>query len=147
MSKVSAAYHIVINTRQRKMTIPESCKRELYKYIYGIIRNHRCDVYRMNGIGNHIHILLELHPSVALSALIQSVKQGSSLWIKSRTDFPYFEGWGKEYFAFAVESRRIPQIIEYIKTQESHHYKSNCDDELRELCEAYGIIWHDGALT
>lgn len=31
------------------MTIAEANRRELYAYIYGIIRNHNCDLIRMNG--------------------------------------------------------------------------------------------------
>ncbi|MDE6125349.1 MAG: transposase [Muribaculaceae bacterium] len=100
MSKTSAIYHIVINTYCRKMTIPEIHKRELYQYIFGIIRNRNCGLYRINGIGNHIHMLVELHPSVALATLLQNIKQSSSIWLKQNDNFPRFEGWGKEYFAF-----------------------------------------------
>ena len=50
MSKVCALYHIVINTRFRKRTIPEAYKKELYMYMYGIIQNNKCKLLRMNGI-------------------------------------------------------------------------------------------------
>ena len=64
MSKVCALYHIVINTRFRKRTIPEAYKKELYMYMYGIIQNNKCKLLRMNGIANHIHMLVDLHPSI-----------------------------------------------------------------------------------
>lgn len=102
MSKVSALYHIVFCTKGRRMTITEEHKRELYGYLYGIIRNNKCKLLRMNGIANHLHMLVELHPSVALSNLMQSLKQSSSIWLKSNAHFPYFEGWASEYYAFTI---------------------------------------------
>ncbi len=149
MSKVCALYHVVINTKNRKLTIPESHKRELYKYLYGILEHRNCRLWRMNGISNHIHMLIDLHPSVALSELVQALKQGSSRWLKCRKDFPDFEGWGKEYYAFTVDKSGADAVIDYIKGQEGHHYvdRQTFDDEMKAFCLEYGIEWHQGALT
>ena len=73
----AAKVHIVINTRFRKRTIPEAYKKELYMYMYGIIQNNKCKLLRMNGIANHIHMLVDLHPSISLSSLMQSLKQSA----------------------------------------------------------------------
>ncbi len=147
MSKVSAIYHIVICTYMRRMTIPEEHKRELYGYIYGILKNNRCILYQMNGIGNHIHLLINLHPSISLSAIVQSIKQSSSRWMKNNPNFPLFESWGKEYFAFSVGKDHSEKIIEYIKNQEKHHQTAECENELKTLCYEEDVEWHDNALT
>ena len=41
-------------------------------------------------------LLIDLHPSKSLSAVIQEAKRASSVWAKSSGLFPVFEGWWKE---------------------------------------------------
>lgn len=144
MSTVKAIYHIVINTRFRNMTIDEEHKRELYKYIYGIINEHNCKLLRMNGIANHIHILLQLHPTVALSNLIHEIKRSSSIWMKSQRDkFPSFEGWGKEYAAFTCSFKDQANIINYIKNQEIHHQITTFEDEMNKMSSENDCVFYD----
>lgn len=147
MSNVTSIHHIVINTKHRKMTIPEASKRELYRYIYGIITNHGCKLLRLNGIGNHLHILLDMHPTVALADLVKYIKRSSNLWMSRQSMFPDFEGWGKEYFAVSVSRADAPTVIEYIKNQEIHHGSESFEDEFRQLHERERMEWHDYMLT
>ncbi len=147
MSKVCCLYHIVINTYKRKMVIPEEHKSELYRYIAGIIEGHKSQPIRINGIGNHIHILLDLHPSVALAGIVQSIKMGSNKWITNNPKFPDFEHWGKEYFAFSVSSTACDNVKNYIINQERHHIKKSFEDELKDITSLANMEWMDYLLT
>ena len=49
-------YHIVFGTKHRELTIAEAYCEELYKYIFGVIKNNNCKLYRINGMEDHIHI-------------------------------------------------------------------------------------------
>ena len=133
MSTTKSLFHIVINTKNRQMTIPEQHKRELYAYIYGIIRNLNCALIRMNGIGNHIHMLINLNVEISLSQFVREIKRGSSIWLKSNELFPDFAGWGKEYYAFSCSVDRKDALVSYIKNQESHHQVVNFHDEMAEI--------------
>lgn len=113
MSTVKSLYHIVINTKNREMTIPEESKRELYAYMYGIIKNSGCTLIRMNGIPNHIHLLVDLSSQLSLSQFMHNLKRSSSIWAKKRSDlFPDFVGWGKEYYAFSCSMGQKDAIVE-----------------------------------
>lgn len=147
MSRVVALYHIVINTKHRRPTINEANKRTLYSYIYSIIKKRGCFLYRMNGIANHIHILLDLHPSVSLSNLMLEIKRDSSIWMKQSGFFPEFDGWGKEYAAFTCAYKDRNGIIEYIKSQEVHHGTVGYEAELEMLCVEAGRQWDEYALS
>lgn len=147
MSNVSAIYHIVINTKKRMMTIPDDYKRDLYMYIYGILKSNKCLLYRINGTRNHVHMLINLHPSVALSSLMQSIKQSSSKWMKENACFPFFEGWGKEYYAASIARDGIERVIEYIKNQENHHYLTSFETEMEQMCATHGIPFNKEYLT
>ena len=84
MSAVSSIFHVVINTYRRQMTIPDETSEHLYRYIWSIVKSRGCRLYRINGIGNHIHMLIELSSTMALSDLVRDIKQGSSKWPKHR---------------------------------------------------------------
>ena len=97
MSKTQILLHIVFTTKYRLQTIPLLHKRELYRYIYGIIRNYHCHTLRINGMTEHVHILLDLNPTVALADLVKKIKQSSSVWMKINPYFNLFEGWNTGY--------------------------------------------------
>ena len=147
MSTVNAIYHIVINTYCREMTIPESSSEEMYRYIWGIIKNHNCTLYRIGGIENHIHMLVHLHPSVSLSDLLRDIKQSTTKWAKNNPLFPRFSGWGKEYAAFSCSYSSKDAIIKYIKGQREHHHGTSFEQELKSLVEREGMAWNDNKLT
>lgn len=67
-------YHIVFGTYNKEQTLPEKHHEELYKYIWGIIKNRKCFLYRINGTENHIHILSDLHPHYSTFRLYQRNK-------------------------------------------------------------------------
>ena len=60
-------------------TIKQDHVNELYAYITGIIKNKNSHLYRINGVENHLHILTDMHPSIALADFMREVKASSSL--------------------------------------------------------------------
>ena len=143
MSKTRSLHHIVFATRQREMTITESAKKELYAYIFGMLRQRRCYLIRMNGIPNHIHMLVDVSPTISIASLVQEIKQGSSKWLKTNEKFPKFRGWGEGYYAVSVGVRDIASVKEYIMNQEVHHDINQFIDEIKLMAEANNLDWHE----
>ena len=147
MSKVKLLLHIVFNTLSRKMTISEEHCDDLYRYIWHYFNENKCVVYRINGVENHVHILLDMHPTLSLSTLIGKLKHDSSMWMTASGLFPYFEGWGREYGAFSVSPTAKDNVVNYIIHQKEHHKRVNYEDEYRRLCEMSGVAFLDDDLT
>lgn len=126
-------YHVVFGTKNRQRTLVPEFDKELYKYIWGIVAKQNCTLYQINGIEDHIHILSDLHPSVALSDFIKDIKVASSIWLKDSGKFPEFEAWQIGYGAFTCSVREKPIITEYIKNQKAHHGKEDFYDEYKRL--------------
>ncbi len=133
MSYRQIFYQIVFGTKYRKPTINNEFEKELYKYIYGIIKNKKCKLYRVNGMEDHIHIMSDLHPTICLSDYIKDIKVASSIWMKESGKFPAFEGWQDKYGAFTYSVREKNMIINYIKNQKEHHKKESFYDEFKRL--------------
>lgn len=116
------------------MTIPEAHERDLYAYIFGIIKNKNCKLIRIGGTPNHIHLLVNLSVDMTPSKFAQIVKQSSSRWMHQNDKFRHFEYWGKEYFAFSKSQEDVEKIKNYIANQKQHHCRGNSfDDELKQL--------------
>ncbi len=147
MSKVSALYHIVINTKNREMTIPKAARTDLYKYISGIVTSKQSELIAIGGIENHVHMLINLSSTISLADFMKSLKQSSSVWMQDRDSFPRFKGWGKEYFAFSVSYSAIGSVKSYIANQEEHHHRNSFDVELRDILSRLGEQWKECYLT
>ena len=148
MSAVTAIYHIVINTYRREMTLPLTSCDNLYRYIARVVENSQSTIYAINGIENHIHLLINLHPSARLSDLVRDIKLSTSQWIKQNRDaFPLFAGWGKEYGAFTYALRDREMVANYIRNQRAHHQRESFEDEYRKHVTNAGLEWNDYRLT
>lgn len=148
MSAVTAIYHIVINTHKREMTLPlDSCD-NLYRYIARVVQNTQSTLLSINGIENHIHLLINLHPSVCVADLVRDIKLSTNQWIKQNKEaFPNFVGWGKEYGAFTYALRDKEMVANYIRNQRTHHQRETFEDEYRKHLANAGIEWNDYRLT
>lgn len=132
-------YQIVFGTKNNEKTMIESSQEILYKYIWGILKNKKCHLYRINGMEDHIHIVTHLHPTVALAYLIKDIKIASSEYIKSENIFPNFNGWQDGYGAFTYSISAKNNLIEYVKNQKEHHRKVSFRDEYKELLREHQI--------
>lgn len=132
-------YHIVFSTKHREPVLVAEHREELFRYIWGIIRNKNSHLYRINAVEDHLHILSSLHPTVALADFIKDIKVASNGWIKEQQLFPHFKGWQDGYGAFTASHADKDRLIEYIKSQQEHHRKETFLDEYRRLLNEAGI--------
>lgn len=135
----SIVYHIIWTPRGRKPVLKKKGRRDLFNYIFGILKNKNCHVYRINGVDDHLHIALALHPSVSLSSLIKDIKIASGKMIKSTKIFDGFEGWQDGYAAFTHGYSSLDTLVNYIKNQEEHHKKTSFLEEYMKLLEEHDI--------
>jgi REP element-mobilizing transposase RayT len=145
----STTYQIVFGTKYRKKNMIKKNRRKVYQYIYGICRNHGCFVYRINGVSDHLHIVLSIPPKVAASALIKDLKQYSSRMIKRYNLFPNWGGWQTGYFLGTYAASARKGLITYVINQEIHHGEDenpeaeSYQEEMIRLLEENNIEWDE----
>ena len=143
MSKTRILIHLVFVTRNRYQTIPLLKRERVYSYITSIIKNNGCNPLAINGMSDHVHILINLNPNIALATLVQNIKGSSSKWMKGEEDFIKFDGWGKGYFAASVSPTVFDSCKNYIQNQEIHHGGKALLEELKYLLEKSELKWYD----
>ncbi|MBV6440220.1 MAG: IS200/IS605 family transposase [Haliscomenobacteraceae bacterium CHB4] len=132
-------YQIVFSTKYRKPALDKENRPALFQYIWGLLDNKKCHLYRINGIEDHIHIVTHIHPTVALAFLVKDIKIASSGYIKENGLFPDFEDWQIGYGAFTYSIEAKKNLIEYVKNQEEHHRVKTYREELMELLREHKI--------
>lgn len=143
MSYTQFLYHIVFRTKRSIPAIFERSERELYAYILGYTRNKKAKLYRIGGMPDHIHMLIDIPPTIAVAEFMRGLKESTSKWLKGNPSFPTFIGWGESYaaFTYSLDSKNV--IIEYIKNQKEHHKRISFVEEYRRILGDNGITPND----
>ena len=126
-------YHVVFSTKERVRVLLPDHRKKLWNYMWGVLKNKQCHLYQINGVEDHVHLLMALHPSIALADFVKDLKIGSSIWLKECGHFPGFTHWQDGYAAFTCSAGDIDDVVKYIKGQEEHHRVVSFKDELRAL--------------
>ena len=142
MSYTNLTYHIVLRTYRSALTIIEEHERELYAYILGFCENHKAKLYRIGGMPDHVHLLVSIPPTIAVSDFVKALKYAAHKWMKGNPLFPQFRGWGEGYAAFTYSRGQIDVVKRYIMTQKEHHRVVSFADEYRQF-----ILEHGGTIN
>ena len=139
-SLARAIFHIVFSTKNRERLLGDSIREKLFAYIAVVGRDMKCEVYRVGGMPDHVHVAIDLGRNISLAEFTKKIKQSSSLWLKQQSpEFRAFS-WQEGYGAFSVSQTHLPKLITYIQTQEEHHKTTSFLDEFRKLLEKNGVV-------
>jgi putative transposase len=130
---------VVFTVRDKECIISSLWKDELYKYITGIVQNNGHKLLAINGMPDHLHILLGLRPKQSLSDLLQDIKGGSSKWINEKRFVRGRFSWQEGYGAFSYSYNDIQKVIDYIRNQEEHHKGKSFLEEYNAFLEENDI--------
>lgn len=118
----------------------------LFKYIWGIIKKTKGTLFQINGTEDHIHILMDLHPTIALADMIKKIKIDTNKYIKRNQLFPHFTNWQDGYAAFTFSENDKERLVRYVKNQEKHHQRISFIDEYKQLLKENNIDFSDDYL-
>ena len=135
--------HIIFAPRFREALINPEWEENLYKYITGIVQNHKHKMLAINSMPDHIHLLVGLNPSQAISDLLRDIKGDSSLWINEKKFTKKKFEWQSGYSAFSYSKSQIPKVIDYIKNQKEHHKKHTFLDEYKKMLELFEVDFNE----
>ena len=118
-------------------------KEELYKYMTGIVKNNCQKLISINGMSDHVHILIGLKPAMALADLVRDIKADSSNFINKRKWIRGRSSWQEGYGAFSYGHSQLDTIIRYIQNQEQHHRRRSFKDEYLAWLKKFEIPFEE----
>ena len=134
---------IVFAVKGRQNLISNKWKDELYKYITGIVANEDQKLIAVNGMPDHIHILIGIKPNKALSDLVRDIKANSSRFINEKRWITGKFEWQSGFGAFTYSHSHLANVINYIQNQEEHHKTKTFKEEYIGFLKAFEIDYKD----
>jgi len=130
---------IVFAVKGRNSLISKVWEEELYKYITGIIRNKEQKLLAINGMPDHIHILIGMRPTCCLSDLVREIKKSSNEFINEKKFLKSRFQWQEGYGAFSYSHSSLDKVIRYINKQKEHHQTQTFQEEYISFLRKYQI--------
>jgi putative transposase len=119
-------YHVIFTSKYRNRCINKAMLDRMQEIFSNVCRRWRCELVEFGGEADHVHLLIDAHPSMNLARMIGNLKTVSARLIRKE-----FEDHLKKYFwkvkfwnnAYAVVSAgghaSIETLLQYIQDQES----------------------------
>lgn len=144
MSTFSQIYiQVVFAVKGRNSLIAQSWEEELYKYITGIITNKGQKLIAVNGMPDHIHILIGMKPSCCLSDLVREIKKASNAFVNEKKFSKFKFEWQKGYGAFSYSHSSLDNVIAYIQNQKEHHKNKSFREEYIDFLKKFEVEYKD----
>ncbi len=134
---------VIFAVSNRNSFIPKNRKEELHKYICGIINKRGQKPIAIGSVPNHIHILIGLLPSIALSDLVRDIKAGSSKFINDEKWIKYKFGWQNGFGGFSYSKSQLDNVVNYINNQEEHHKKISFREEYISFLKKFEVEYDE----
>lgn len=131
--------HIVFATKYRKPLIAFSVEKRIYQIMREEVKDLGCYLDRINGMPDHVHLLLLLHPSKSLADAVKQIKGASSYQINQNDIILDKFGWQKGYGAFSVSESQLSKVQRYIDRQKEHHKAMDFETEIKGLLKLHGL--------
>ena len=114
--------HLVFVTKYRRKVLTEAAHKTLRAIFVHICQAFEARLVEANGEDDHVHLLVEYPPKVALSKLVNSLKGVSSRRLRQQHGeiaARYYKGvlWSSSYFAASCGGAPLSIIRQYIEDQ------------------------------
>ncbi len=139
MSYTNLLIHIVFATKDRRPLIRPEARESIHAYIRGILKNLKAFPVAVNGVDDHVHLLVDISATTSIADLLRTIKTNSSKWIHENYANMKGFAWQTKYGGFSVSRSNKDSVRRYIENQEEHHRKKTFEEEFRELLEKHGV--------
>ncbi|MDQ6756884.1 MAG: IS200/IS605 family transposase [Bacteroidota bacterium] len=134
---------IVFAVKGRQNFLLPSFETEVYKYMAGIIKGKEQKPLAINGMSDHIHVLVGLKPAMRISDLVRDIKNNSTNFINEQDWLKQKFSWQEGYGGFSYSQSNFGNVIDYIKNQKLHHEKYSFKKEYLSLLKKFEISFEE----
>ena len=114
-------YHIVWSTKDREPLLADGVE----EMVNGLLRakavNLGAHVYALNGMPDHVHMIVSIPPRIAVSRFIGQVKATASTRFNKSAEHDFQLLWQREYSIFTFDRKSLSRHVAYVEGQKAHH--------------------------
>jgi len=134
---------VIFAVKGRQNQIISDWENDLYKYITGIVQNKGQKMLAINGMPDHIHLLIGMKPTCCLSDLVREMKKSTNAWVKEQNFVRGKFQWQEGYGAFSYSRSALDNVIAYIANQKKHHRKKSFREEYTDFLQKFEIEYQN----
>lgn len=119
--------HLVFVTKCRREVFTKAIRDDLKVIFTDVCKDFEAELVEFDGEDDHVHLLVNYPPKVAVSELVNSLKGVSSRLIRKK-NYPSIQKklwggalWSPSYFAGSCGGAPIALIRQYIEQQQTPH--------------------------
>lgn len=130
-------YHMVWATHKRAPLIGKAIEAQLHRFLADKAADLECEVYAVNGMADHVHMVLSIPPHRSVSDVVQKLKGASSHHMN--TFLAPADGhfaWQRGFGSLTVGERQRSVAVAYVQNQKEHHGAVSTNAWLEECGEA-----------
>lgn len=129
--------HVIWTTLERLPALKKPVRTVLFAFLQKTSEEKGIRIIALNGVEDHIHVLIQLQPVQNLAQIVRSLKHDSNAWLKETNLLETAFEWQAEYAAYTVSPSGIKQVIEFINNQETYHKTKTLESELAVFDKNY----------
>ena len=133
--------HLIFSTHQRRPLIKPDFRADLFAYLGGIVREMNDTALIINGVSDHVHMLVRVRPAHSAAEVVRIVKTNSSRWVREKWDAGF--GWQTGYGVFSVSESGLAAVTKYIARQEEHHKKYSFQEEFVAFLKKNNVAYDE----
>ena len=123
--------HLIWSTKNREPVLLPLLRREVFKVINDIANDHEIYLDCINGVEDHVHLLIRLRTDQSIADVVKTIKGNSWEYFKDNPD--KYITWQDGFAAFTVSPSQVKTVRNYIYNQENHHSGKSFSDELKGI--------------
>ena len=135
--------HLVFHVKTSSPLILESNLDDVHCYIGQLTNIAGCQVLRVGGVEDHVHIVCQLGREQTIARLVEEIKRNSSRWIKTLSPHYRYFAWQSGYAVFSVSQSGLDKTIAYVNNQREHHKKQTFQDEYLAFLKLYNVEYDE----
>ena len=125
MSYWQLFYHCIWTTKNRQPFITPTIEPALFGFMQSKAIALGGTVFTLNGTADHVHLVVSIPPTQAISQFVGQIKGASSFQINRTNLLSEPFQWQEEYGVFSFDGKRLPNYVDYVEKQKAHHASHN----------------------
>ena len=114
-------YHLVWSTYERTPRLVDDLREQVHCFIREKALELGAQVHAVGGVSDHVHLVVQIPSTIAVSKFVADVKGASSHFVSQRTGEPGVFRWQRGYGAITFRKAELPRVVRYVQEQEQHH--------------------------
>lgn len=131
--KLDLYIHLIWAIRDQSPRITPFLEKKIYRYITSQVHRLGCEILAINGMPDHIHLVLKYPSIFSIAEIVKKAKGGSSRLINQTLKDDELFRWQAGYAAFTVSRWDLQKIIKYVNNQKKNHAEGILYSELETI--------------